>query len=100
MTRPLKVLVSAFGVPGHLCPALALAARLRDRGHDVWLESLNRWRDVAERQGLHFIQAPEYVALPRPAPGMPARPTLADRVGTLVPIMREVRPDVVVNDFF
>src|SRR5205814_740786 len=53
-----------------------------------------------EQQGLHFIQAPEYVALPRPAPGMPAKPALADRVGTLVPILREVRPDVVVNDFF
>jgi UDP:flavonoid glycosyltransferase YjiC (YdhE family) len=100
VSRRLKVLVSAFGATGHVFPALALSGRLRDRGHEIWFESLERWREVIEERGLHFIPAPEYIALPRPLPGMPATPTLAQSVQALMPVLREIDPDVVVNDFF
>jgi UDP:flavonoid glycosyltransferase YjiC (YdhE family) len=100
MTGSLKVLVSAFGATGHVFPALALSRRLRARGHEVWLETEEQWRQVAEEQGLRFIRAPEYIALPRPLPGMPATPTLAQATEDLVPVLREIRPHVVVNDFF
>jgi MGT family glycosyltransferase len=100
VSRRLRVLVSAFGATGHVFPALALSLRLRGRGHEVWFESLERWRQVVEEQGFHFIRAPEYIALPRPLPGQPATPTLAQSVRALVPTLREIEPDVVVNDFF
>jgi UDP:flavonoid glycosyltransferase YjiC (YdhE family) len=96
----LKVLVSAFGATGHVFPALALSRRLRDRGHEIWFESLERWREVVEQEGFHFIAAPEYIALSRPRPDMPTSLTLTQSVQRLVPMLREIGPDVVVNDFF
>jgi UDP:flavonoid glycosyltransferase YjiC (YdhE family) len=100
MRRRLKVLVSAFAATGHVFPALALSRRLRARGHEVWLETEERWREVVEEQGLRLIPAPEHIALPRPEPGMPTEPTLAEASMNLVPVLREIGPDVVVNDFF
>jgi UDP:flavonoid glycosyltransferase YjiC (YdhE family) len=98
MSRPLKVLVSAFGATGHVFPALALSIRLQDRGHEVWLETLERWREVAEERGLGFIRAPAYVAPPRRGPGMPDHPTIAEATRNLAAILREIEPDVIVND--
>jgi UDP:flavonoid glycosyltransferase YjiC (YdhE family) len=95
-----KVFLSAFSGPGHVFPVLALARRLRERGHEVWVETIERWRQPAEEMGLHFVAAPDYIALRRPLPGMPSRPTLAEVVRSRLPLMRELRPDVVVNDFF
>jgi UDP:flavonoid glycosyltransferase YjiC (YdhE family) len=95
-----RVVVSAFGATGHVFPALALSRRLRARGHEVWLETMERWRPVVEDEGHRFIRAPETIALPHPPPGMPTTPTLAQVVEDLVPVLREIEPDVVVNDFF
>jgi UDP:flavonoid glycosyltransferase YjiC (YdhE family) len=94
------VLVSAFGATGHAFPALALARRLREHGHEVWFESLERWREVAEKQGLHFVPAPELIAGPGSRPGAPTIPTLPQAARALVTLLREVQPDVVVNEFF
>lgn len=99
-SRQVRVFLSAFSGPGHVFPVLALARRLNERGHEVWVQTIERWRQPAEDMGLHFVPAPDYIALRRPLPGMPSRPTLAEIVESLVPRMRELRPDVVVNDFF
>jgi UDP:flavonoid glycosyltransferase YjiC (YdhE family) len=96
----MRFLVSAFAATGHVFPALALSRRLRARGHEVWFESEERWRDVVEDEGHRLIAAPEHIAIPNPKPGMPTSPTLAEASAALVPVLREVRPDVVVNDFF
>ncbi len=80
-------------------PVLALARRLRDRGHEVWVDTIERWREPTEELGLRFVAAPDYIALRVPRPGEPARPTLAEVVRDRIPLMRELRPDVVVNDF-
>jgi UDP:flavonoid glycosyltransferase YjiC (YdhE family) len=98
--RQLRVFLSAFAGAGHAFPVLALARRLRERGHEVWVDTNERWRQPAEEMGLHFVAAPDYIALRRPLPGMPSRPTLAEVARTRVPLMQELRPDVVVNDFF
>jgi UDP:flavonoid glycosyltransferase YjiC (YdhE family) len=98
--RQLRVYLSAFGGAGHVFPVLALARRLSDRGHEVWVETIERWRQPVADLGLRFVQAPGYIALRRPPPGMPSSPTLAEIVEPLVPLLRELRPDVVVNDFF
>jgi UDP:flavonoid glycosyltransferase YjiC (YdhE family) len=95
-----RVFLSAFSGPGHVFPVLALARTLSERGHDVWFETIERWRQPAEEMGLHFVAAPEYIALRQPLPGMPSSPTLAEIVESLLPLMQELRPDVVVNDFF
>ena len=92
--------LSAFGGAGHVFPVLALARRLRDRGHEVWVDTIERWRQPAEEMGLHFVAAPDYIALREPLPGMPSRPTLVEVVQSRLPLIRELRPDVVVNDFF
>jgi MGT family glycosyltransferase len=96
----MRVVVSAFGATGHVFPALALSRRLRARGHEVWVDTMERWRSVVEEEGHRFIRAPEHIALPHPPPGMPTAPTLAQVVEDLVPVVREIEPDVVVNDFF
>ncbi len=64
------------------------------------METIERWRQPAAEMGLRFVEAPGYIALREPLPGMPSRPTLADVVRSRLPVMRELRPDVVVNDFF
>jgi UDP:flavonoid glycosyltransferase YjiC (YdhE family) len=99
-SRQVRVFLSTFSGPGHVFPVLALARRLRARRHEVWVETIERWRQPAEEMGLRFVPAPGYIALRRPLPGMPSRPTLAEIVESLVPLMQELRPDVVVNDFF
>lgn len=100
MSRPLRVFIGAFGATGHVFPALALGRELRARGHEVVVESVERWREVIEELGFGFEAAPEYVAFPFQWPGMPAEPTLAQVVVDLEAPLRALDPDVVVNDFF
>jgi MGT family glycosyltransferase len=57
-------MLAAFGDPGHAFPAIALGRRLAARGHDVLLETWGRWRDHAEREGMRFAAAPEYLVFP------------------------------------
>ncbi len=65
--------LSAFGGAGHVFPVLALARRLRDRGHEVWVETIERWREPTEELGLRFVATPDYIALRVPRPGEPAQ---------------------------
>ena len=50
--RRLRLLVAAFGDPGHAFPAIALARELRRRGHEVLVETWERWREAVEGEGL------------------------------------------------
>ena len=55
MGRPdgsLRLLIAAFGDPGHAFPAIALARELGRRGHEVLVESWERWREPVEAEGL------------------------------------------------
>jgi UDP:flavonoid glycosyltransferase YjiC (YdhE family) len=95
-----RAFLSAFGGAGHVFPMLALAKRLRERGNEVWFHSIEAWREPAGELDLRFVSAPPYIAMRKPLPGMPARPNLADAVRPLVPVVRDLSPDVIVNDFF
>ena len=64
----MRFLVSAFAATGHVFPALALSRQLRARGHEVWVETEERWREVVEGEGHRLIPAPEHIAIPRPKP--------------------------------
>jgi UDP:flavonoid glycosyltransferase YjiC (YdhE family) len=93
-----RFLIGAFGDPGHAFPAIALGKALRSRGHDVTVETWRNWRDHVEREGLRFLPAPEYHVFPTRE--RPLKPYEAVRlaVGETRSHIREVDPEVVVND--
>lgn len=95
--RRLRLLVAAFGDPGHAFPAIGLGRSLASRGHEVVIETWERWREPVEAEGLGFAAAEEYQVFPSPASadGL-AGPAEAARA--LAPLMEEMRPDVVVSD--
>ena len=102
---PLRVLLGAFGDPGHAFPMIALGRALRARGHDVTLQTWRRWREHVEAEGLTFTPAPEYSAFPIPSPDANGRPRPLDFYEAVVyatrdtlPLVEEMRPDVVVHD--
>ncbi len=90
-----RILVSAFGDAGHAFPAIALARALRDRGHDVVIETWERWRTPIEAEGLRFTAAEEYEAFP-PAPRSEGGP--AQAATALQPLFDEFRPELTVSD--
>jgi UDP:flavonoid glycosyltransferase YjiC (YdhE family) len=60
----MRVLLGAFGDPGHAFPMLALGSELVARGHTVGIETWERWRAPAETAGMTFAAAPEYQVFP------------------------------------
>jgi UDP:flavonoid glycosyltransferase YjiC (YdhE family) len=97
MSGALRVLVAAFGDAGHAFPAIALARELAGRGHEVVVETWERWRQPVEELGLGFTGAEEYKVFPPPPPGS-GGPTAASAARALMPFIEEMRPDVVVSD--
>jgi UDP:flavonoid glycosyltransferase YjiC (YdhE family) len=96
--RPLRLLVAAFGDPGHAFPAIALAVELRRRGHEVLVETWEQWRDAVEGQGLAFTGAQEYTVFPPPGPDTPDGQTAAAAARALARLMEGYEPDLVVSD--
>ena len=93
-----RFLVAAFGDAGHAFPAIALAralaaARPRGRGRD--LGALARG---GRGRGLEFAAAEEYKTFPPPPPGSGERRRPPTRRWRCVPLLEELRPDVVVSD--
>ena len=56
----LRVLIAAFGDPGHTFPGIALGSALQERGHRVVFETWEKWRDVLDEAGIEFHAAEEY----------------------------------------
>ena len=96
--RSCTVLVAAFGDAGHAFPAIALARALRARGHEVVVETWEKWREPVEAEGLGFTAAEEYTAFPPPKPGSREGASAADAALALMPLMEDLEPDVVVSD--
>lgn len=102
---PLRVLLGAFGDPGHAFPMIALGRALRERGHDVTLQTWERWRAAVEGGGIEFAAAPEYSAFPVPVErdGQPPQPldfyeAIVYATRDTLPLVEDLRPDVVVHD--
>ncbi|HEX5870220.1 MAG TPA: nucleotide disphospho-sugar-binding domain-containing protein [Longimicrobium sp.] len=93
--RELRVLIAAFGDPGHTFPGIALGGALKDRGHRVVFETWEKWRDVLDEAGIEFHAAEEYRVF---APHQGDGPSAGDAAVALAPLLEELRPDVVVND--
>jgi UDP:flavonoid glycosyltransferase YjiC (YdhE family) len=101
MSRPsaqLRLVVAAFGDPGHAFPAIALARELRRRGHEVLVETWEHWREAVEAEGLGFTGAQEYTVFPPPGPDTPDGETAATAARALARLMSEFEPDLVVSD--
>jgi MGT family glycosyltransferase len=94
----LRLVVAAFGDPGHAFPAIALARALADRGHEVVVETWEHWQEAVERTGLRFAAAQEYRVFPPPVPGADAEPNAADAAKALLPLLEEMQPHLVVSD--
>lgn len=95
---PGRFLVAAFGDAGHAFPAIALALALRDRGHEVVVETWEHWRGAVEGAGLEFTAAEEYKTIPPPPADSSEGPSAADAARALLPFVEEFRPDAVVSD--
>ena len=98
MSGSLRLLVAAFGDAGHAFPAIALARALRSRGHEVLVETWERWREAVEGEGLEFTAAEEYQTFPPPPPGSTDGPSAGEAALALLPLMDERRFDCVVSD--
>jgi UDP:flavonoid glycosyltransferase YjiC (YdhE family) len=94
----LRLLVAAFGDPGHAFPAIALAFELARRSHEVLVETWERWREPVEAEGLGFTAAQEYTVYPPPGPDTPDGQTAAAAARALSRLMEEFEPDLVVSD--
>ncbi len=93
-----RFLVAAFGDAGHAFPAIALGRALRRRGHEVLVETWERWRDAVEAEGLRFTASEEYKTFPPPAPDSADGASAASAARALVPLMEEFLPDAVISD--
>jgi MGT family glycosyltransferase len=95
---PRRILLGAFGDPGHAFPMIALGRALVARGHDVTLQTWARWREPVEAEGLRFASAPEYHVFPNGPEPLDFYEAVVHATRDTVPLVGELRPDVVVAD--
>jgi UDP:flavonoid glycosyltransferase YjiC (YdhE family) len=95
---PRRVLLGAFGDPGHAFPMIALGRALAARGHDVTLQTWTRWQAHVEAEGLSFAPAPEYEVFPSGPEPLDFYEAVVHATTDTLPLVRELRPDVVVAD--
>ena len=94
----MRLLLGAFGDPGHAFPMIALGHALRAAGHEVTLQTGRQWQEVVAGEGLAFAAAPEYPVFPtREAPLKPYQAVLRATEETQ-PLVDQCAPDVVVHD--
>lgn len=94
----MRVLLGAFGDPGHAFPMLALGTRLAERGHSVALQTWRRWEDDCARAGIEFLPAPEYQVFPTRSRPMKPYEAGVHAAHETVPQVEAFRPDVCVSD--
>jgi UDP:flavonoid glycosyltransferase YjiC (YdhE family) len=93
----LRLMVAAFGDAGHAFPAISLGRALAERGHEVLIETWERWREPVEELGLRFAAAEEYTVFPPPASDS-GDATAAEAAKALLPFLEDWRPDALVSD--
>jgi UDP:flavonoid glycosyltransferase YjiC (YdhE family) len=100
-----RILLGAFGDPGHAFPMIALGRTLVARGHEVTLQTWERWRAPVEAEGLRFAPAPEYDVFPIPQLGRDGKPKALDFYEAAVyathdtlALVEALQPHVVVSD--
>jgi UDP:flavonoid glycosyltransferase YjiC (YdhE family) len=77
---------------------IALGRALSARGHDVTLQTWERWRAPIEAEGLTFTPAPEYSAFPIGDSPLDFYEAVVYATRDTLPLVRDMQPDVVVHD--
>ncbi len=95
---PRRVLLGAFGDPGHAFPMIALGRALAARGHHVTLQTWRRWQQHVEAEGIDFAPAPEYQVFPSGPEPLDFYEAVVHATRDTEPLVRELAPDVVVAD--
>ncbi len=94
----MRLLLGAFGDPGHAFPVIALGRVLAARGHDVTLQTWTRWREHVEAEGMTFAAAPEYHVFPTRDKPLTPYQAVERATRETVGLVRDVAPDAVVSD--
>src|SRR3712207_4571235 len=77
---------------------LALGRALVARGHDVTLQTWQRWREQVEAEGMRFAAAPEYHVFPTQDRPLKPYQAVVRAAHETLPLVDEVGPDAVVAD--
>jgi UDP:flavonoid glycosyltransferase YjiC (YdhE family) len=93
-----KVLLGAFGDPGHAFPMIALGRALAARGNTVTLQTWTRWQSEVEAEGLGFAPAPEYKVFPSGPEPLNFYQSVVRAANDTLPQIRDFKPDVAVAD--
>jgi UDP:flavonoid glycosyltransferase YjiC (YdhE family) len=94
----LRVLLGAFGDPGHAFPVIALGVELVARGHHVGIETWERWRAPCEEAGMTFSPAPEYQVFPTSERPLKPYEAAVRAAAVTREFVRAFAPEVVVSD--
>jgi MGT family glycosyltransferase len=95
---PLRILLGAFGDPGHAFPMIALGRALVQRGHHVTLQTWKRWQQPVEAEGIAFAAAPEYTVFPSGPEPLDFYEAVVHATSDTIPLVTQLQPDVVVAD--
>jgi len=93
-----RLLLGAFGDPGHAFPMLALGSRLAQRGHEVTLQTWSRWREHVVAGGMRFEPAGEYQVFPTRDKPLKPYAAVVRAAREMAPLVESVAPAVVVAD--
>ena len=93
-----RVLLGAFGDPGHAFPMIALGRALLARGHEVTLQTWKRWQREVEAEGIRFAAAPEYQVFPSGREHLDFYESVIPATRDTLPLLEDVRPEAVVAD--
>jgi UDP:flavonoid glycosyltransferase YjiC (YdhE family) len=97
-SAPRPILLAAFGDPGHAFPMIALGRALVARGHDVWLQTWQRWQTHVEAEGMNFAAAPEYDSPPVGPAQLGFYAAAQQAAVDTLPLVEQLLPSVVVAD--
>jgi UDP:flavonoid glycosyltransferase YjiC (YdhE family) len=97
-STPKRILLGAFGDPGHAFPMIALGRALVARGHEVTLQTWERWREHVEAEGIAFAAAPEYQVFPQGPEPLDFYEAVVHATRETRPLVLETRPHAVVAD--
>ncbi len=95
---PRRILLGAFGDPGHAFPMIALGGALAARGHEVTLQTWERWRTHVEAEGVRFAAAPEYHVFPNGPEPLDFYEAVVHATRDTLPLVRDLQPHTVVAD--
>jgi MGT family glycosyltransferase len=91
-------LLAAFGDPGHAFPTIALGRELVRRGHDVCIETWERWRADCEREGMRFAASPIYDVWPQGGAALKPYQAAVRASEDSARLIRDFDPEAVVAD--